>query len=153
LREQAKKAISKIQEENSRVYNRKRKKPNIYKIGDLVAIKRTQFAPGSKLCAKYLGPYEIVTTKGKDRYNVMRVGEHEGPLSTTTAADCMKPWILTDSDISDDDTMSDTDIDKNKDIDVNGYQGLITSQDGRTIGSQKPMFTRARAAALRAVTT
>jgi len=178
LRERAKKAISKIQEENSRVYNRKRKKPNIYKIGDLVAIKRTQFAPGSKLCTKYLSPYEIVTIKGKDRYNVMRVGEHEGPLSTTTAADYMKPWILTDSDISDDDPMSDTDIDKNKDInvnsrqglitsdimsdteinknkdiDVNGYQGLITSQDGRTMGSQKPMLTRARVAALRAATT
>jgi len=65
FREQAKKAISKIQEENSRVYNRKRKKPNIYKIGDLVAIKRTQIAPGSKLCAKYQAHTKLYLPKKK----------------------------------------------------------------------------------------
>jgi len=51
------------------------------------------------------------------------------------AADYMKPWILTDSDISDSDVMSDTDINKNKNIDINDYQDLITSQDSRTMGS------------------
>lgn len=54
LREQAKEAIEKVQK-NQRIYNRKRKKPNIYAIGDLVAIKRTQIAPSSKP-SKVFGP-------------------------------------------------------------------------------------------------
>lgn len=152
MRAQASEAINKVQKENSRTYNRKRKKSNIYKIGDLVAIKRTQFAPGSKLLAKYLGPYKIVSTKGADRYVVEKLGEHEGPSSTTSAADNIKRWISTNSSISDSEDMSDVDAEIDMSASTDGYQGLTSDQDGRVVGSISPMLTRTRAAALRAAT-
>lgn len=40
LRQKTKEQILKIQEENRRTYNLRRKKPNGYRIGDFVAIKR-----------------------------------------------------------------------------------------------------------------
>lgn len=46
LRHKAKENILKIQEENRRTYNRKRKKPYSYRVGDIVAIKRMQLGPG-----------------------------------------------------------------------------------------------------------
>ncbi|CAG4982052.1 unnamed protein product [Parnassius apollo] len=60
LRLKAKETIQKIQEENVKNYNRKRKKATEYKVGDLVAIKRTQFTQGSKLYPKYLGPTAVI---------------------------------------------------------------------------------------------
>ncbi|KAG5308159.1 TF28 protein, partial [Pseudoatta argentina] len=98
LREQAKIAIEKVQNENQRVYNRKRKRPNTYSIGDLVAIKRTQITPGSKLYPKYLGPYQIIHVLRGDRYVVSKVGEHEGPRSTTTSSDSIKRWLVNECD-------------------------------------------------------
>jgi hypothetical protein len=56
LREEAKRKIEEIQIENCRTYNKKRKSSLKYQVGDLVAIKRTQFAPCSKLLPKFLGP-------------------------------------------------------------------------------------------------
>jgi len=50
MREEARKAISKIQTENKRSYNRKRKKPNSYQESSLVVIQRTQGMPDLKLC-------------------------------------------------------------------------------------------------------
>ncbi|CAG5059798.1 unnamed protein product [Parnassius apollo] len=63
LRLKAKESIQKIQEENVKNYNRKRKKATEYKVGGLVAIKRTQFTQGSKLYPKYLGPYAVTAKK------------------------------------------------------------------------------------------
>lgn len=106
LREQAKEAIEKIQRENRNNYNRKRKVANKYKVGELVAIKRTQVVPGSKFRTKFLGPYEIVKILRGDRYVVERIGEHEGPRTTSTSADNMKRWLspecISDEEISDD---------------------------------------------------
>lgn len=107
LRSQARENILKIQDENKRNYNKKRKKAFCYREGDLVAIKRTQQGPGLKLAHKYLGPYEIIKTLRNDRYILRKIGEHEGPLQTSSAADVMKPWINddnTDDEISDDDS-------------------------------------------------
>ncbi|XP_029178223.1 uncharacterized protein K02A2.6-like [Nylanderia fulva] len=92
IREEARDAILKMQAENKQIYNRKRKKPNIYGEGDLVAIQRTQGGPGLKLCAKYLGPYQVKRTLRNDRYIVEKIGQGEGPKKTSTAADHMKPW-------------------------------------------------------------
>ncbi|GFR23617.1 uncharacterized protein TNCT_440241 [Trichonephila clavata] len=39
-----------------------------------------------------LGQYKVVKTKPNDRYNVVKVGSHEGPAATSTSADHMKPW-------------------------------------------------------------
>lgn len=92
LRDRAKQNIQKIQEENRKVYNRKRREAIQYEIGDLVAIKRTQFVQGYKLHPKYLGPYQIIQKKRNDRYTVKKIGDGEGPINTTSSADMMKPW-------------------------------------------------------------
>lgn len=57
LRNAAKQSILKVQAENKRCYDKRRKKTTEYRKGDLVVIRRTQFAPGSKIKQKYLGPY------------------------------------------------------------------------------------------------
>ncbi|GFT08285.1 transposon Tf2-9 polyprotein [Trichonephila clavipes] len=81
-----------MQEENCRNFNKKRKKAYQYEIGDIVAIQRTQFGTGLKLRPKFFGPYEVVKVKPKDRYDVRKIGLHEGPNTTSTAADHMKMW-------------------------------------------------------------
>ncbi|GFW75816.1 hypothetical protein TNCV_4429991 [Trichonephila clavipes] len=91
LRNDAKKNIETLQSENRKTYNKKRrKKASLYKEGDLVAIQRTQFGAGLKLRPKFLGPYKVTKVNSKDRYEVEKVGQHEGSNSTTTSADLMK---------------------------------------------------------------
>ncbi|GFS98659.1 uncharacterized protein TNCV_4679721 [Trichonephila clavipes] len=90
LRNDAKKNIETLQSENRKTYNRRRKKASLYKEGDLVAIQRTQFGAGLKLRPKFLGPYKVTKVNSKDRYEEEKVGQHEGPNSTTTSADLMK---------------------------------------------------------------
>ncbi|GFS52519.1 retrovirus-related Pol polyprotein from transposon 297 [Trichonephila inaurata madagascariensis] len=90
LRNDAKKNIETIQSDNRKTYNKRRKIAPMYKEGDLVAIQRTQFGTGLKLRPKFLGPYKITKVNSRDRYEVEKVGHHEGPNSTTTSADLMK---------------------------------------------------------------
>ncbi|GFT78463.1 retrovirus-related Pol polyprotein from transposon 17.6 [Trichonephila clavipes] len=90
LRNDAKKNIETLQSENRKTYNRGRKKASLYKEGDLVAIQRTQFGAGLILRPKFLDPYKVTKVNSKDRYEVEKVGQHEGPNSTTTSADLMK---------------------------------------------------------------
>ncbi|GFU50977.1 hypothetical protein TNCV_4461721 [Trichonephila clavipes] len=90
LRNDAKKNIETLQSENRKTYNRRRKKASLYKEGDLVVIQRTQFGAGLKLRPKFLGPYKVTKVNSKDRYEVEKVGQHDGPNSTTTSADLMK---------------------------------------------------------------
>ncbi|GFT19083.1 transposon Tf2-6 polyprotein [Trichonephila clavipes] len=92
LRQDAKRNIQKIQAENKRTYDRKRKKAPRYQKGDLVAIQKTQFGSGLKLRPKFLGPYKVIEVKPRDRYNFFleRVGNHEGPKLTSSSADLMK---------------------------------------------------------------
>ncbi|GFV06553.1 transposon Ty3-I Gag-Pol polyprotein [Trichonephila clavipes] len=59
LRQDAKKQIYRVQDENHRTYNLWRKQAHKYQLHDLVAIKRIQFGPGLKLKQKYLGPYKV----------------------------------------------------------------------------------------------
>ncbi|GFT04184.1 transposon Tf2-9 polyprotein [Trichonephila clavipes] len=92
IREEAKRNILKMQEENCRNFNKKREKAYQYKIGDIVAFQRTQFGTGLKLRPKLFGLYEIVKVKHKERYDVRKIGLHEGPNTTSTAADHMKMW-------------------------------------------------------------
>ncbi|GFX67164.1 retrovirus-related Pol polyprotein from transposon 412 [Trichonephila clavipes] len=90
LKNDAKKNIETLQSENRKTYNRRRKKASLYKEGDLVAIQRTQFGAGLKLRPKFLSPYKVTKFNSKDRYEVEKVGQHDGPNSTTTSADLMK---------------------------------------------------------------
>lgn len=51
-----------------------------------------------KFASKYLGPYIVTKVMRNNRYLVKRVGEHEGPQETSTAAEHMKPWIFEEGD-------------------------------------------------------
>jgi len=62
-----------------------------YRENDLVAMKRTQQGAGLKLANKCLSSYEIVKVLCNNRYVVRKVGDHEGPWETSTAADYVKP--------------------------------------------------------------
>lgn len=92
LRMKAKDDILKIQEENKKTFNAKRKPAIQYKKGDLVAISKTQFETGAKFKKKNHGPYQVTKVKEKDRYSVEKVGTHDGPFKTSTSADNMTPW-------------------------------------------------------------
>lgn len=107
LRQIAKEEISKVQAENRRSANKKRKEAHRYQVGDLVSIRRTQFGAGLKLHGKFLGPYEVTKVMRHDRYMVKKVGEHEGPNETSSAADSMKRWI---------DPQDDDDLGKEEDV-------------------------------------
>lgn len=119
LRRQAKECIAKVQCENRLTFGKKRKAATKYRENDLVAIKRTQLGPGLKLANKYLGPYTITRVLRNDRYLVQRVGEHEGPMKTSTSVDHMKPWVEFASDNSEDES---------EDEDIRGRMSL---QNGR----------------------
>lgn len=92
LRDEAKRNITKIQKENCKTFNRKRSQAKKYKVGDIVAIRRTQLGPGLKVSPKFLGPYQIIRTLRNDRYLIKKIGEHEGPNTTSTAVDYLKSW-------------------------------------------------------------
>ncbi|GFU63863.1 retrovirus-related Pol polyprotein from transposon 17.6 [Trichonephila clavipes] len=74
---------------NKKTY-KKRKKALEYQVGDLVAVKCTQFGGGLKLRPKFFGPYQITEVKPRDRYTVEKVRYHAGPNITATSADLMK---------------------------------------------------------------
>lgn len=93
LRNRAKESIRRIQQENRRGFDKRRKPAPAYNIGDLVAIKRTQVRPGLKFAPKYLGSYRITKVLRNDRYIIEKVGEHEGPYETSIAAEYIKRWI------------------------------------------------------------
>ncbi|GFW62313.1 transposon Ty3-I Gag-Pol polyprotein [Trichonephila clavipes] len=90
LRQDAKKQIYKVQDENRRTYNLRRRQAHKYQLHDLVAIKRTQFGPGLKLKQKYLGPYKVTKVKHNDTYDVEKCDFVDGPSKTSTYAEFMK---------------------------------------------------------------
>lgn len=96
IREMAKESISKITKENRATYNRKRKEARKYEVDDLVAINKTQFSQASKLKPKFLGPYKVTAVKGNERYEMEKVGLHDGPNRTSSSADNMKRWTSLD---------------------------------------------------------
>ncbi|GFT81522.1 transposon Tf2-6 polyprotein [Trichonephila clavipes] len=92
LRQDAKKQIYKVQDENRRTYNLRRRQAHKYQLHDLVAIKRTQLGPGLKLKQKYLGPYKVTKVKHNDSYDVEKCDFVDGPSKTSTCAEFMKLW-------------------------------------------------------------
>lgn len=83
--------IEKIQKENKQNFDKKRKAPQLYTVGDLVAIERMQKEKGAKFHTAMVGPYEVVNIKRNNRYDVQKIGFGDGPMKTST--DRMKPWI------------------------------------------------------------
>ncbi|GFX99438.1 transposon Tf2-9 polyprotein [Trichonephila clavipes] len=90
MRQDAKRNILKIQAENKKTYNKKRKKTPEYQVGDLVAVQRAKFDGGLKLRTKFFGPYQITEVKPRDRYTVEKVRDHSGTNVTATSAHLMK---------------------------------------------------------------
>ena len=72
LREKASREIKVSQQNNKRYYDKKRKPPFKYKIGDLVAIKNFDSTPGvaHKLIPRFKGPYKIIKELRNNRYVV-----------------------------------------------------------------------------------
>jgi hypothetical protein len=95
VRAKAREGIRRIQWENQRCYDKKRKPAKQYTVGDVVLIKKTQFGVGQKLRAKYLGPYRVIEVRENDRYQVQKIGDGcEGPRVTMTSADFMKEGFV-----------------------------------------------------------
>lgn len=92
LRAEVKQQIIKTQQQYKKNYDKKCKQQSDYKVGDLVAIKRTQFVAGKKLASEFLGPYRVTNVKRNNRYDVEKVGITEGPNRTSTSCDNMKLW-------------------------------------------------------------
>ncbi|GFX06451.1 hypothetical protein TNCV_3016851 [Trichonephila clavipes] len=92
LRQDAQKQIYKVQDENRRTYNLRRRQAHKYQLHDLVAIKRTQFGPGLKLKQKYLGPHKVTKVKHNDTYDVEKCDFVDGLSKTSTCAEFMKLW-------------------------------------------------------------
>ncbi|GFV81789.1 retrovirus-related Pol polyprotein from transposon 17.6 [Trichonephila clavipes] len=90
LRNEVKENILRLQDENKKQYNKHRKPTFNYKPGDTVAIQRTQFRTGQQLRPKYFGPYEVTKVNKYDRYEVQKIGQHEGPNVTSSSTDKMK---------------------------------------------------------------
>lgn len=87
--------IVKVQAENQKTFNAKRKTASAHFEDDLVAIKRTQFINGNKLAENFYGPYRITKVKPNERYDVEKVGSHSGPNITSTSAEYIKRWMKT----------------------------------------------------------
>lgn len=77
----------------SRTHNSKRKKATRYGENDLIAIKHMQFGTDLKLRGKFFGPYKIIKAKRNERFEVEKVGIHDGPYWTTSSVDFMKKWM------------------------------------------------------------
>uniref|UniRef100_A0AAG5DQN0 RNA-directed DNA polymerase n=1 Tax=Anopheles atroparvus TaxID=41427 RepID=A0AAG5DQN0_ANOAO len=91
VRASARASIAKAQGEQRKSYDLRARMAPAYQKGDLVSIKRTQFGPGRKYAADYLGPYKVIGVRPHDRYEVAKISG-EGPKMTTTAASHMKPF-------------------------------------------------------------
>ncbi|GFW22497.1 uncharacterized protein TNCV_2170311 [Trichonephila clavipes] len=87
---------TKLKEPNkSKAHFVKKRKQHIYKKDEPVTIKRTQFRTRLKLRPNFYGPNLIV--KRHDRYEVEKVGQHEGLHLTSIAVDFMKRWSTSDA--------------------------------------------------------
>lgn len=105
-RSDAREKIVEAQRRMKRQFDRKRRVPNVYEVVDLVAINRTQpfeFRSHLKIAMKFLGPYRLTRHKRNNRYDVEKVGFHDGPNRTTTCAEFMKQFISGDEDENSDD--------------------------------------------------
>lgn len=99
-RTKAREEIVRAQSEYKRNFGKRRKKETEFNVGDLVAIKRTQFISGKKLANEYLGPYEVTKCKCNGLYDVKKAANFEGPNNTSTSCDFMRPWREEEVDLS-----------------------------------------------------
>ncbi|XP_046865558.1 uncharacterized protein LOC124459848 [Drosophila willistoni] len=67
LRRRAKENIENAQQAYKKNFDKRRRPEHGYRVGDMVAVKRTQFVAGRKLASEYLGPYEVTEVKRNGR--------------------------------------------------------------------------------------
>ncbi|KFM75118.1 hypothetical protein X975_17582, partial [Stegodyphus mimosarum] len=65
LHKETKQQILKVQAQNRKAYNLRRKPSPNFQLHDVEAIKRTRYGPGLKLKPKFLGPYKIMKNQAK----------------------------------------------------------------------------------------
>lgn len=100
IRLQAAERIRANQAKNKVRFDAKRKAPNRYKIGDLVAIEKASRGGGAsnKLVPKFDGPMVVKEILPNDRYHVSDLsGSHrrnKGAYDNVIAVDHIKPWML-----------------------------------------------------------
>ncbi|KAH8288954.1 hypothetical protein KR044_003165 [Drosophila immigrans] len=93
LRAEAKRNIQKAQSNYKANFDKRRVAESAYKLGNLVAKKRTQFVAGRKLASKFLGPYRITNVKRNGRYDVEKTAANvKGPNVTSTSCDNIRLW-------------------------------------------------------------
>lgn len=98
LRDKAKKIILKIQEENWKNFNQKRKSAMKYKVEDIVVIQRTQLSSGLTY-SKFLGLYKITSVLRNNRYCVEKLGDYKAqnelvhPLIISNLGGNIKYWF------------------------------------------------------------
>ena len=67
IRSEVKQKITCAQHRYKTNYDKKCKEAKIYRVGDIMAAKRTQFVAGKKLASEFLGPYQVSTVKRNNR--------------------------------------------------------------------------------------
>lgn len=98
LREHAIVKTRAMQEYNKRIYDKRHKEPNVYKIGDFVMVKNVITTPGvnQKLAPKYKGPYIVDSVLDRDRYVIKDIQGFQitqRPFTGIFGPDRLKPWI------------------------------------------------------------
>lgn len=138
-RAEARLKISEEQRNTKRQFDRKRRGAKVYEVGDLVAISRTQFGSHLKIAKRFLGPYRVTKQKRNDRYDVEKVGLHEGPNRTSTCAEYMKRFVPGDDDECIEETakVPIVDIEASEDaVDLAASSGSDDGQGGRMSGEK-----------------
>lgn len=87
-----KKRENMIKAQQAMLFNKKRVAPAKHQIDDLMAIKRIQFLPLSKLKFRYLGPYCVTDRADSKHYMVLKVGYTEGSIHMSTRLNFMQKW-------------------------------------------------------------
>lgn len=102
-REKVAEHVSKQQESQKRQFDRRRKKPRKYKVGDLIVLEKIEPAASTsrKLVSPYSGPFVVSSILPNDRYVVADMDgtqrtRNKSRYSRTVAVDRMKPWVPLD---------------------------------------------------------
>lgn len=102
LRTKAKKNIEESQERYKIYFDKKRKEPHKYKIGDYVMVRNFETTPGisKKLIPRFKGPYKVVKELRNDRY-VLQDAENfqviQRPYIGTWEACNMRLWCAVEA--------------------------------------------------------
>ena len=84
-----------------------------------------------KLSIRGFGPYKVTKVKDNDRYDVIKVGDGEGPIDTNASACRMSPWRGAADDL---DSNYDWDSEDDDEDEGGGHLGQVDCQEVRFVG-------------------